>query len=138
METNIRFIFLKIGLLVLFISFILQCILCGSNSFKSINFLISNWKKTPIIGLSLSKNNEGYNEDDYFKINSTKIYIKRMNKKYNFLYLKSRNFGKFYYKTYKKCGNYTYFKVNEECPINYIKFKKEYNSDEKSIYFKYI
>ena len=134
MEINIKFIFLIIGLLVLFISFILQSILCVSTSFKSFNYLITNWKKTPIIGFSLSKNNEGYNENEFFKIHSTTIYIKRMDKKYNFLFLKRRSIDIFHRKN--ECPFYSYsinFKKNEECPINYINLLKEYNLKEKHI-----
>ena len=130
MEIDAKFIFLIIGLVLLLISFILQCILCGLTSFKSIKDLIPNWKKIPIIGFSLSNNDEGFNKNDYFQINSTKIYIKRMDEKYNLLYLNSRTKNQNYE---KKCGNNIYFKEIEECPINYVNLSKEYEPNEKYI-----
>ena len=72
--------------------FIFQIILSASYQYDSeyLNEIINNWKKSPIIGFSLSYKGENYNKNDFFEFYNKKIYIKRMPKKFNFPYLKSR------------------------------------------------
>ena len=109
------------------IQFILHFILFLSYQFDSPEFnnLLSNWKKTPIINFSTTFNEEeGYDKNDFIKINETTIFVKRMNKKYNFPYLKVREY-KFHY--HKICGtdfknNFIYFKMEEQCPVSYINY----------------
>ena len=92
------------------IQFILHFILFFSYQFDSPEFndLLSNWKKTPIINFSKTFNEEEwYDKNDFIIILGKKIFVKRMNKKYNFPYLKVREY-KFHY--HKICG--TDFKNN--------------------------
>ena len=84
---NCKIIFLLIGLTLFILLLILQIILCFSYQFdsKDLNNLISNWKKAPILNFSNNFNEEGYNKDDFIIIKGKEVYIKRMNKKYNYL-----------------------------------------------------
>ena len=109
-------IFPLIGLTIFILLFILQIILCFSYQFDSndLNNLISNWKKSPIVNFSNNFNEEGYQKDDFITIKGKEIYVKRMNKKYNYLYLKVRKIKH----SLKICGsdsnnNSIYFKKNE-------------------------
>ena len=121
-------IFPLIGLTIFILLFILQIILCFSYQFdsKDLNNLISNWKKSPIVNFSNNFNEEGYQKDDFITIKGKEIYVKRMNKKYNYLYLKVR---KIKY-SLKICGSDSinqpiFFRNDEECPINYINDKND-------------
>ena len=125
---DLRDIFLLTTLSIFLMLFIFQIILCSLYQIdsKNLNKLISNWKKTPILNFSINSNEEGYNKNDYIIIKGEKIFVKRMEKKYNYVYLKSR--GHKMENSLKKCGNdyynnIIYFKKNEECPINYINLK---------------
>ena len=122
---NCKIIFLLIGLTLFILLLILQIILCFSYQFdsKDLNNLISNWKKAPILNFSNNFNEEGYNKDDFIIIKGKEVYIKRMNKKYNYLYLKLREVKY----PLKICGtdskNQPMFSRNdEECPINDINY----------------
>ena len=125
---DLRDIFLLTTLSIFLMLFIFQIILCSLYQIdsKNLNELISNWKKTPILNFSNNSSEEGYNKNDYIIIKGEKIFVKRMEKKYNYVYLKSR--GHKMENSLKKCGNdyfnnIIYFKKNEECPINYINLK---------------
>jgi len=125
---DLRDIFLLTTLSIFLMLFIFQIILCSLYQIdsKNLNELISNWKKTPILNFLNNSSEEGYNKNDYIIIKGEKIFVKRMEKKYNYVYLKSR--GHKMENSLKKCGNdyfnnIIYFKKNEECPINYINLK---------------
>ena len=97
------------------------------------NNLLLNWKKQPIIDFSQTFTEEGYDKNDYIEINRTKIYVKRMNKTFNFPYLKVRQNKDDYD---KNCGtdtfyNSIYFKFDEECPINFINYSLTNICDEQ-------
>ncbi len=118
--------------------FIFQIILSASYQYDSeyLNDIINNWKKSPIIGFSLSYKGENYNKNDFFEFYNQKIYIKRMPKKFNFPYLKSRE-NKLLEK--KKCGtselneNPIYFEKYEECPINHISIDEDCIDENKCL-----
>ncbi len=128
-------IFPLIGLTIFILLFILQIILCFSYQFdsKDLNNLISNWKKSPIVNFSNNFNEEGYQKDDFITIEGKEIYVKRMNKKYNYLYLKLREVKY----PLKICGSDSinqpiFFRNDEECPINYINDKNNTCDSTKS------
>ena len=136
---NIAIFFLLIGLTLFILLLIFQIILCSSYQFdsKDLDNLISNWKKSPILNFSTNFNQEGYNKNDYININGIHYYIKRMNKKYNYLYLKLREIKY----PLKICGRDSnnlpiFFRNDEECPINFINFAN--NNDSNSTDNNYI
>ena len=136
---NIAIFFSLIGLTLFILLLIFQIILCSSYQFdsKDLDNLISNWKKSPILNFSTNFNQEGYNKNDYIDINGIHYYIKRMNKKYNYLYLKLREIKY----PLKICGRDSnnlpiFFRNDEECPINFINFSN--NNDSNSTDNNYI
>ena len=125
--------------LFILILFIFQIILNASYQYdsKDLNDIIKNWKKSPIIGFSLSYEGENYDKNDFFEFDDEKkIYIKRMPKKFNFPYLMSR-VNKLLEK--KKCGtdekyeNPIYFEKYEECPINHISIDEDCIDENKCL-----
>ena len=110
-------------IILLLVLFIFQIILIVSESkYKKLNEKIKNWKKSPILGFSLSYEGENYDKVEYFEVNKTKIYIKRMPKEFNLPYLLKRENTLL---EKKQCGtdeshNPIYFERYEECPINKI------------------
>ena len=109
--------------------FILQSVLISDGQYNSKKFkeTIKNWKNTPILDISIYSDEKYYKEKDSIKIGSTKLYLRKMDKKYNYphLLVRSKNLV-----SKKVCGkdnngNDIYFPAYEECPINYLEIKND-------------
>ena len=81
-ENNKYYVSFIWGILSLTI-FILQCILIAKGQYKSKEFkeVIKNWKNTPILDISIYSDEKYYKEKDSIKIGSTKLYLRKMEKK---------------------------------------------------------
>ncbi len=120
METNR--IYLIINSSIIFFILILLLlrivrIVIENKEYKQLNEYINNWEKNPIIDISTDYSKKGFNENDYFTINSIKLYFKRTKKKYIYPILINKGF------TNKKiCGKINnisiFFPKYEKCPIN--------------------
>ena len=90
METNR--IYLIINSSIIFFILILLLlrivrIVIENKEYKQLNEYINNWEKNPIIDISTDYSKKGFNENDYFTINSIKLYFKRTKKKIYLSYL---------------------------------------------------
>ena len=117
---SLRVCLLIILFIFIFLLFRIIRILIEKKEYKKLNEYINNWEKNPIVDISTNYSKNGFNdENDYFIINSTKLYIKRTKKKYIYPILINKIFTNI-----KVCGKidniYIYFPKYEKCPINYL------------------
>ena len=121
--------------IISFIVFILQSILTSNGQYKSKDFkeIIENWKKIPILDISIYSDEKYFKEKDSITIGSTHLYLRKMDKKYNYakLLLRSKNLVSKQICGKDTNGNDIYFPAYETCPINYMKI--DYSCDS-SIY----
>ena len=134
MSDNLKIIILSF--IISFIVTILQIVIFSRHKqYNSKDFIeiIKNWKNIPILDISIYSYEKNFKEKDSITIGSTYLYIRKMDKKYNYakLLIRSKNLV-----SKKICGkdsngNDIYFPAYEECPINYLKI--DYSCDS-SIY----
>ena len=78
---SLRVCLLIILFIFIFLLFRIIRIQIEKKEYQKLNEYINNWEKNPIVDISTNYSKNGFNdENDYFIINSTKLYIKRTKK----------------------------------------------------------